>query len=179
MFWGVLIEPLSQALVPQGRLERRSLPQENCRERLETCWVHFLHPSSVVCWQEVSLSKQSSLWHISVYINKKILYKIENYHSTYLWFHLDLHSFLKNLITLSYSTLSFFFFFSVTTLFYLEDSRRVRERKRERKKRAHARRRESPTLFHLIWVIVPTIHNFRVYKFNEFNIVLFLRTPYI
>ena len=33
----------------------------------------------------------------------------------------------------------FFFFFSVTALFYLEDSRRVRERERERKERTHER----------------------------------------
>ena len=46
VFQGVLIEPLSQALgqALEGRLERRSLPQGNCRGRVGTRRVHLSTP---------------------------------------------------------------------------------------------------------------------------------------
>ena len=62
-FHRVMFEPLSQALGPQQRIERRQPPLGTCRERVETCWVGItcLYPSSVCIAQRlVYLTKEFS-----------------------------------------------------------------------------------------------------------------------
>ena len=80
--------------------------------------------------------------HITGDIKVGHLRKIVNARFTHISFYFSpcKYCFQSYFYPLIFIFIFLFFFFSVTALFYLEDSRRVRERE----KRVHARGRESP-----------------------------------